>query len=127
MKCVPEYLEVLVKNLVSNGVKYSFDATDYDVPGKFVVRYDATHRSLSFMNFGVPINHVEIDSGSLFTRGHRGTTADDRGRVGKGIGLYLVKRVSDLHNADCKVTSQLQNPGGHQEFARNEFTISFPT
>jgi signal transduction histidine kinase len=126
LNCVPEYLEVLVKNLVSNGVKYSFDAKDYDEPGKFVVRFDAKHNSLSFVNFGVPIDDEEIESGELFAQGHRSRSADDRGRVGKGIGLYLVKRVCDLHRATCEVTSQVMNPGGNQLFARNEFKVCFP-
>ncbi len=126
LHCVPEYLEVLVKNLVSNGVKYSFDATDYDEPGKFVVRFDAMQNSLSFVNFGVPIDDEEVKSGELFAREHRSRSADDRGRVGKGIGLYLVKRVCDLHRATCEVTSQIMNPGGNQLFARNEFRVCFP-
>lgn len=126
LRCVPEYMEVLIKNLISNGVKYSFDATEYEEPGKFVVRFDSRLKTLSFINFGVPIRDEEIQSGELFSRGHRSPGADDRGRVGKGIGLHLVKRVCDLHRAVCEVSSQIKNPGGHQLFARNEFKVCFP-
>lgn len=128
LRCVPEYIEILVRNLISNGVKYSFDASSYTggEPGKFLVRFDQSQRRLVFVNFGVPISQHEIESGALFERDARGGSANDRGRVGKGVGLYLVKRVADLHDATITVRSQVQNPGGFQEFARNEFEIRFP-
>jgi signal transduction histidine kinase len=128
LTCVPEYVEILVKNMINNGAKYSFDASCFvdGEAGKFLVRFDQKSRKLSFVNFGVPIPKTEIESGSLFEREIRGGTANDRGRVGKGVGLYLAKRVVDLHNAEVFVRSQIQNPGGTQEFARNEFEIRFP-
>jgi signal transduction histidine kinase len=128
LRCVPEYVEILVRNLISNGVKYSFDASCFEdgEAGKFLVRFDQRQRRLTFINFGVPISPSEISTGSLFDRETRGGGANDRGRVGKGVGLYLVKRVVDLHNAEITVRSQLMNPGGSQEFARNEFEIRFP-
>jgi signal transduction histidine kinase len=116
----------LVRNLISNGVKYSFDATGFEEAGKFVVKFHARDRHLSVVNYGVPIPENEIKSGKLFISGIRGGTADDRGRVGKGVGLYLVKRVVDLHGGEIRVTSTVQNPGGHQIFAKNEFAITFP-
>ena len=128
LTCVPEYIEILVKNLISNGVKYSFDAScfsDGEV-GKFLVRFDAQQLKLSFVNFGVPISQSEIESGSLFELEKRGDSANDRGRVGKGVGLYLVARVASLHDAKITVQSQIRNPGGQQEFARNAFEIQFP-
>lgn len=124
LRCVPEYIEVMVRNLVSNGVKYSFDASGYTT-GKFLVRFDSSNRRLSFVNFGVPISPDDIESEALFTRGHRGGTADDRGRVGKGVGLYLVRLITDLHKAKCVVRSEIQNRGGNEEFARTEFAIEF--
>lgn len=123
--CVPEYIEVMVRNLVSNGLKYSFDASGYDEPGKFLVRFEPSSCLLTFVNFGVPIQAEELRSGQLFRQGQRGYTADDRGRVGKGVGLFLVARIVDLHDAVCKVTSEIKNPGGVQEFARTEFAITF--
>lgn len=127
LRCVPEYVEILVKNLVSNGVKYSFDASCFEdgEAGKFLVLFDQRQRRLTFINFGVPISQSEIDTGSLFDRESRGGGANDRGRVGKGVGLYLVKRVVDLHDAEITVKSQIMNRGGVQEFARNEFEIRF--
>lgn len=126
--CVPEYVEILVRNLISNGVKYSFDAKCFDdgEAGKFLIRFDQSQRKLAFVNFGVPISQDEIESGTLFERDIRGGTANDRGRVGKGVGLYLVKRVVDLHGAKLSVKSQIMNPGGTQQFARNEFEVRFP-
>jgi signal transduction histidine kinase len=121
-------VEILVRNLISNGVKYSFDASCFEdgEAGKFLVRFDQRQIRLTFINFGVPISLSEISTGSLFDRETRGGGANDRGRVGKGVGLYLVKRVVDLHNAEITVRSQLMNPGGSQQFARNEFEIRFP-
>ena len=126
VECVPEYIEVMVRNLISNGVKYSFDATGNEPPGRFLIKFDRSQQRIAFVNFGVPIPQEDMDSGVLFNRGHRGETATDRGRVGKGVGLYLVKRVAELHGARWRVTSVIQNPGRAHEFARTEFAITFP-
>jgi len=126
LNCVPEYIEILIKNLVSNGAKYSFDASGFDDgEGKFLVRFDQRQLRLSVVNFGVPISSDEIESGALFERDTRGGSANDRGRVGKGVGLHLVKRVAELHDATINVKSVVQNPGGSQRFARTEFDVQF--
>jgi len=125
LRVVPQYFEVLISNLISNGIKYSFDARTYNDPGKIVFRFDSTHRSLTVVNFGVPIPREDIDSGALFELSHRSKTAGDRGRTGKGVGLYLVGLIAKLLNATISVQSEIMNPSGKEIFARNEFRISF--
>jgi len=126
VQVIPEYLEVLIKNLVSNGVKYSFDASGYDEPGKFLVKFDTASNTLRFINFGVAIPADDIESRRILQLGHRAKTADDRGRVGKGVGMYLVGLVARLHGAEVDIKSALKNPGGNQKFYRNEIAIQFP-
>jgi signal transduction histidine kinase len=126
LNCVQEYMEVLVRNLISNAIKYSFDASAYDA-GKILVRFEQFPLSLSVVSFGVPIKQDEIDSGRIFKMESRGLSANDRGRVGRGVGLYLVRQVADLHRASIEVRSQIQNPSGRNVFARNEFRVVFPS
>lgn len=122
---VKEYFEVLARNLVSNAVKYSFDATNYDRPGKVIFMFGAGVPQLTVTNFGVPITPEDIQSGRLFHSGDRGLYAHDRGRTGKGVGLYLVKKIAELHQAGLLVRSAIQNPGNSHEFAKTEFVITF--
>ncbi len=125
VRVIPEYMEILIHNLVNNGAKYSFNATGRDKPGKFIVSFDSQARRLSFVNFGVPIPQEEVLSDRLFLRGTRGRLSDDRGRVGKGMGLFLVKKVADLHEAKVSVSSIIQNSGSANEYARTEFSVTF--
>lgn len=123
---VPEYFEVLVRNLISNASKYSFNSTGNDKPGKFVVRFSSSEPSLHFVNFGVPISKEEVETERIFEPGQRGELSDDRGRVGKGMGLFLVRKIMKLHGGTCTVKSEIRNPGGVNEFAQNEFIVTFP-
>lgn len=122
---VKEYFEVLVRNLISNAIKYSFDASNYDKEGKIILRFDRHENSISVINYGVPIETKEISHQSLFRPGSRGEKSSDRGRDGRGVGLYLVKLIADLHGAKMDIQSSIQNPGGYQEFSKNEFRIRF--
>ena len=124
IRVVPEYFELLVRNLLSNAMKYSFTAKEYG--GKLIVRFDSANSRLGFVNFGVPIPIGEIESGSIFGLTQRGESARDRDRAGQGVGLYLVKRVADLHSARIEVSSEVRNPGARNEFARTEFAVFFP-
>ena len=126
VRVVPEYIEVLVKNLISNAVKYSFDCREYSESGKVLIRFDAQLSKVSFVSFGVPIPQEEIRDNRLLEFGQRGATADDRGRVGKGVGMHLVGIVARLHDAEVTIESEIKNPGGYQQFARNEIGIEFP-
>lgn len=122
---IPESIEVMVRNLISNGVKYSFNARKIPEGGKFIVKFDHKQSRLSFTNYGVPIPEDELSDGRLFERGIRGTSSKDRERIGKGVGLYLVKRVADLHNASLEASSTIKNPGSENEFAHTEFIVTF--
>lgn len=125
VKGIPAALEVMIRNLISNGVKYSF--TGYQRPGgrTFKISFDARNSQLSFENYGIPIPSEEIQSDTLFKRGIRGSFSDDRGRKGKGVGLYLVKKVADMHKAKIHVESEIQTPGSINQIARTEFRITF--
>ncbi|NEO27761.1 MAG: HAMP domain-containing histidine kinase, partial [Kamptonema sp. SIO4C4] len=122
---VKEYLEVAIKNVIDNAVKYSFDATNYDEPGKFVVKWDNFRQRISFINFGVPIDREEIESKSIHDFSARGGRSDDRGRLGRGVGMFLVDQIVSLHDAKLDIRSSIQNPEGRNEFARNEISITF--
>jgi signal transduction histidine kinase len=118
--------DLLFRNLLDNAIKYSFDASAYSKKGKLIIKFDSNSGSFSVINFGVGIPRKEIESGALFKISQRGERADDRGRIGKGVGLYLVDLIAKQHQAKIVVTSDIQNPEGNQKFYRNEFCVKFP-
>jgi two-component system, OmpR family, sensor kinase len=84
-------------NLLSNAIKYS--------PGGSQVRVEAAQEADMLLvtvqdnGIGVPAQ----DLPHLFERYHRGHNV--KGIVGTGIGLYLVKTVTDLHGGSVAVES----------------------
>ena len=126
-RVVKEYIEVLIKNLIENAVKYSFQTHRQGQEGKIVVRWDSAKHRISVVSFGVPIPPDEIEDESLFSISRRGSTSNDRGRMGRGVGLHLIKQIADLHDARVEVKSEVMNPDSFnkEHFARNEFSIYF--
>lgn len=126
LNAVSAYLEVMIKNLVQNAVKYSFDASSYpDKPGKIIVKYNSKVGVLSLTNYGVPISETEINNREIFKANIRGIESGDRGRMGRGYGLRLVDLIANLHDAKVDVESVIKNPGGLNEFAKITFKVAF--
>lgn len=90
-----EAIHVLVRNLVDNAVKYS--------PADTVVTLSISTRSdrllLSVGDQGPGIPAAERDK--VFDRFHRRTGGD---AYGSGLGLSIVRRVVDLHDADITLS-----------------------
>jgi signal transduction histidine kinase len=123
---VKEYVEVLVRNLVSNAVKYSFDGTGR-ADSKLIFRFGQGKKITSFVvvSFGVPIPIQDIANRTIFALSKRAHTANDRGRTGRGVGLYLVDLIAKQHGGEVNAHSEVLNPGRPNEVAKNEFTVTF--
>lgn len=95
-------LDVAVRNLIENALKYSARHT------MVTVDVDAEHRALHVMDRGrgVPPEQRE----EIFQRFQR---ADRRGG-GAGLGLAIVKRIADAHGAEVRVSD---NPAGGAVFS----------
>jgi signal transduction histidine kinase len=107
-----ELLKVAVSNLVENALKYSQPATDVTVRLK-----QAGHMAeISVENSGVPIPVSE--QGKIFDRFYRIGNEETRTSSGTGLGLYIVKKVAELHGGHAIVRAG--------ESGGNVFVIALP-
>lgn len=85
-----------LSNLLENAVKYS-DSRSTIVIGaeRAIVEKTGDSLIISVRSTGLPIKQEE--TGQIFQRGFRGSTAKQKVPAGTGIGLYLAKRVMALH------------------------------
>jgi len=108
----PVGLEIILRNLISNAIKYSYDDSVITLSSK---KIDNKIR-IEIKDDGVGIAPDKIDD--IFSlrqyRSHRGTA----GEKGSGIGLMLVHSIVAQHSGNIQVKSEL-NKG-------STFQIDFP-
>lgn len=106
--------------LLQNAVKYS--PTGYGVDLYFT-QHGASRLDVKLTSYGPPVEAEEL--GQLCEKEFRGRHV---GSIeGEGLGLYLAKRVCDLHNAslDLSVGEFLAHEIGGQKFQRFTAELSF--
>ena len=86
-------------NLLSNAVKYS----EAGATVHFALERNGTEAVGTIRDRGVGIS--EDDQQKLFTAFHRGANVGSR--PGTGLGLMLVKRCTELHRGNVRVTSEI--------------------
>ena len=106
----PRLLDMVFTNLLSNAVKYSPESREITVAG-WTGREEAV---VAVVDKGVGIS--EEDREQLFGRFFRAGTST--GIAGTGIGLYLVKRLIDMHHGSVEVESAVG--------AGTTFTVRLP-
>jgi two-component system sensor histidine kinase QseC len=90
----PEWLGVLIRNLVDNAVRYTPEGGQVRVD---VARNDARITlSVSDSGPGIPLEERE----SVLRRFHR---LDQGSQPGSGLGLAIVARIAELHGAELKL------------------------
>jgi len=106
-----DYFQYVLRNLISNAVKYSF------VNGKLKLTCKQRENGFSFSiyNTGHGIKSTELNN--IFKRFFRGSNIKDN-ISGVGLGLSIIKRIVDNHNGTISVTST--------ENKSTEFTIIIP-
>lgn len=91
----PEGIRRVIENLCSNAIKYG-SLTDFV---KISLTPDKDHFELSVHNTGNPL--ILVDKKKLFEPFEQGSSA----RIGWGIGLTIVKGISEAHGGKVRVDS----------------------
>lgn len=101
----PAALQVLVRNLVDNAVRYT------PVGGTVTVSLgsslDGPWLEVADNGAGVPEN----ERVRIFDRFHRGSEKQAQGATGSGLGLSIVQRIADLHTAQISLGEGLSGRG----------------
>ncbi|MBV8491834.1 MAG: GAF domain-containing protein [Candidatus Eremiobacteraeota bacterium] len=106
----PQRFRHVIDNLVSNGLKYSSG------PVKIVVHADGKRAVIDVHDEGIGIPIDEIST--LFTRFGRASNARRQGIAGSGVGLYVARKIVEVHRGRLTVRSK-ENEG-------STFTVSLP-
>jgi signal transduction histidine kinase len=94
-------LEVIVKNLVSNAVKYNREGGNVAVG----LRTEGGSRVLTVTDTGIGIRQQDLPR--IFERFYRVDTARSRATGGTGLGLSIVRHAVERHGGHVKVESSL--------------------
>ena len=98
----PHRFRHVIDNLVSNALKYSTEDVEVSV--------EAQNGSvvISVRDRGIGIPNEELTS--LFTRFGRASNARNKGISGSGIGLYVARKIVEVHHGSIAVESR-ENEG----------------
>lgn len=91
------FLGIILDNLFSNAIKYG------DVNGKIFCDWDESHKTFAISNDGPGITKEQIPL--LFNRFYRTDNSRSSQTAGSGLGLSIVKKLSDLQHIDISVRS----------------------
>ncbi|GAB3007395.1 hypothetical protein GCM10027051_04080 [Niabella terrae] len=91
-------LQILINNLLENAIKYS----EKDQPVHALLKKEGGRVVLSVIDEGKGIPAEEKQR--IFSKFYRIGNEATRTKQGTGLGLYLVKKIAEDHNADISVT-----------------------
>ena len=103
-------LRHVIDNVVGNALKYSSGIVEIAIGRKS----DGVDVAVSDRGIGIPAGEIE----RVFSRFGRATNARSRGFSGSGVGLYIAKKIVDVHGGRLEVVSQ-ENEG-------STFTVFLP-
>jgi len=96
---IKNLLSQVVYNLLENATKYADADTDVTIG----LDVDANWFSMKFTSVGAPISPAE--AATIFDRGVRGTAAKARHPAGTGFGLYIARRIMEIHKGKLSVST----------------------
>ncbi len=98
----PHRFRHVVDNLVSNALKYSTGTVT------IIVYREGNRALIEVTDLGIGIPKAEL--ATLFTRFGRASNARERGISGSGIGLYVARKIVEVHRGTITVRSK-ENEG----------------
>lgn len=107
-----KYLPMVFENLINNAIKYSKRQSTIDVKLQRV----GPNAVFSVKDQGIGIASDELPD--IFDKFTRASNAQQRQEIGTGVGLYLAKHVTDLHNGSISASSTIGKG--------TEFTVNLP-
>ncbi len=107
-------MRVVYENLIGNAIKYGREGGNIKITAE---RTGEGEARLVVWNDGPPIEPQLISS--LFHRFRRYDTKSNDGKKGAGLGLFIVKRIVELHGGEVSIQSD-ENSG-------TSFIITIPT
>jgi signal transduction histidine kinase len=96
-----DLLGVAITNLITNAIKYT------PVGGRITVRAAASEKDLTIDFEDTGIGIPEEARGRIFERFTRADQPEVQRQTGSGLGLTLVKEITELHDGQVSVESQL--------------------
>ena len=94
-------VEVVFENILSNSIKYSYDQTKIEID----IFQESTKIKCKITDHGCGIPADQIDK--IFDRFYRVDESRNSSIPGKGLGLSIVKRITDLLKIDLSIESTL--------------------
>jgi signal transduction histidine kinase len=88
-------------NIIENAIKYSVKNSRVDIQGSYDKGTDEV--VVSIHNRGIPLR--EEDTLRIFERGYRTQEARDQYPAGTGFGLYIAKKIIELHRGSLTARS----------------------
>ena len=104
------YLELIIDNLLSNAIKYG------KVNGNVIANWNEATKTLSVNDDGIGISAKDLPN--IFNRFYRADESRSSAVKGNGLGLSIVKKLTDLQHINLRAESQ---PG-----KGSTFILQFP-
>jgi ligand-binding sensor domain-containing protein/signal transduction histidine kinase/DNA-binding response OmpR family regulator len=103
----PSYVERILGNLLSNAFKFTANGGDVTVNACITTKINDTNTYLllSVSDTGIGIAKEELSN--IFTRYYQTKRGYNANNKGWGIGLSLVKRLTDIHKGSVSVDSKI--------------------
>ncbi len=118
-KVIPDQLEILIENIITNAITYSHENTSVEISSK--VDRNNLRANITITDHGIGIE--EKDLPNIFNEYFYSPRAALHNKASSGIGLSIVKIAAENNQLKIKVTSE---PGVGTTFTVAFSTIEFP-